>query len=438
MQHAAEVMASPGLQRAAANLGWLFAERAVRLVLGVGVGFLVARHLGPEQLGGLNYAIALTTLAGAVVSLGVESIVKRDVLREPARTAEILASGACLRLLAALPAIGALLGFAALAPGAEAPLLALLAATLLQPALLLPEVWLQSQLLARPATVIQTAVLGVGAALRLWLIATAAPLAGFAAVLVLEAGLAAAGLHWAARRAGCPFRWSAATRSEMGRLLRESWPLLFASLAVVLYMKIDEVMLRHLVGPAAVGLYSAATRLTEIWYFIPTALASSTLPALLRARERGSEAYHLRLQQYFDLSAAAAYALAVPVALAAPWIVRLAYGPEYSASAGIVALHVWASVFVFLGVARGQWLVNESHQRFYLVATSGGALLNIGLNLLLIPRWGGLGAALATVISYAAAAWLSSFLHRSVRPIALLQTRALLIPFRAWGYLRRS
>ncbi|MSU47627.1 MAG: flippase [Opitutus sp.] len=441
MQQTDEVLAKPGLQRAAANLGWLFAERGVRLALSVGVGFLVARHLGPGRLGVLSYCLALTTLASAIGSLGLDAIVKRDLLLTPERTAEILASGAVLRFAAGAALALLTLGFVlagAHGSGMERRLLAVLAVTLLQPAFLVPELWLQARLLAKYSVWSQTGALVVSAALRVVLIAMDAPLAAFAATVVVEMALAAMGFHLLARRAGLRFRWSAARRTEMRRLLGEAWPLVFAGVAVMVYMKIDEVMLRHLVGPEAVGIYSAATRLTEIWFFVPTALASSVLPALLRARDRGEAAYRERLQQYFDLSAAAAYALSVPMALAAPWIVRLAYGAEFAAVGPILAVHVWSSVFVFLGVARGQWLVNEGLQKFYLAATSAGAVANIALNLVFIPQWGGLGAAWATVVSYALAAWLASYFHRDVRGTAAMQTRALLIPMLGWRYLRRA
>ena len=148
------------------------------------------------------------------------------------------------------------------------------------------------------------------------------------------------------------------------------------------------------------------------------ALGSSLLPALLRARERGAAADATRLQQYYDLNAAVAYGLSVPMALAAPWVVAAAYGPEFAGSAPIVAIHIWSSVFVFLGVARGQWLVNEGLQKFYLAATMAGAVANVGLNLIFIPRWGGVGAAWATLISYAVAVWGASYTHPAVRATA--------------------
>ena len=175
-----------------------------------------------------------------------------------------------------------------------------------------------------------------------------------------------------------------------------------------------------------------------MWYFVPTALASSVLPALLRARQHNAAEYARRQQQYYDLSAAVAYALSVPVALVAPWVVRVAYGAEFAAAGPILAVHIWSSVFVFLGVARGQWLVNEGLQKFYLGTTCAGAVANVALNLVLIPRWGGLGAAWATVVSYGLAAWLASYAHPAARATAAMQTRALLIPLRGWRYLRRS
>ncbi|MCX6951940.1 MAG: flippase [Verrucomicrobia bacterium] len=440
MQQMADFVAKPGFRKAAANLGWLFAERAGRLLLGTVVGLLVARYLGPERLGSLSYAVALVTLLGFVPTLGLDAILKRELLNAPERSAEVLASCFTLRGLAGVGgclAVGAAAWAGIGLSGDEPRLLAVLAILLLQPALFLPELWLQTHLRAKVATAVQLGALAVASAVRLWLIANNAPLTTFAWVVVGEMALGSVGFFLVARRAGLRMPVTAARVVTMRRLLADAWPLMFANLAIAVYMKIDEVMLRQLAGPTAVGIYSAAAKLSEVWYFVPTALASSVLPALLRARQNAPEEYARRQQQYYDLSAAVAYGLSVPIALAAPWVVRVAYGAEFAAAGPILAVHIWSSVFVFLGVARGQWLVNEGFQKFYLAATCAGAVANIALNLVFIPRWGGLGAAWATVISYGLAAWLASYFHPGVRASAAMQTRALLIPWRGWRYLRR-
>lgn len=439
MQSWSDLRAMPGFRKAAANLGWLVAERGVRFVLGLLVGFLVVRHLGPVRMGSLSYCLALVTLLGFVPGLGLEATLKRDILRRPEQTGELVLSGVLLRLAAATLAYvllaGAALGRLGL-DGDEPRLLAVMGLLLFQPVLWVSELWLQSQLRAKQVVLVHLAALAVASGLRVWLILSDAGVVAFAWVLVGEMALSGAGLYRAARRDG--MRIGGARWATMRRLLADSWPLMFASLAIMVYMKIDEVMLRHLAGPAAVGIYAAAARLSEVWYFLPTALASSLLPTLLRARAADSGEYALRLQQYYDVSAAAGYLLAVPVALVAPWLVRLAYGEAFAAAGPILSVHIWSSIFVFLGVARGQWLVNEGLPQFYLVATALGAVANIALNFWWIPRWGGLGAAYATVVSYALAAWGASYFHPQVRPAGAMQTRALLIPLRGWRYLRRS
>lgn len=440
MQQMADALAKPGLQRAAANFGWLMLERALRFALGALVGFVVARYLGPVQLGAFSYCLALVTLLGFIPALGLDAIVKRELINSPGATAEVLASALALRAVAGSVAFAVVWLTAEWAPGftpEEAQMFKILGLLLFQPALLLPDLWLQAHLRAKQAVFVQLIALAAASGLRVWLVTTGAPVTAFAWVLVIEMSLGSAGLWMLARRDGLPSPLSGARRARMAGLLAEAWPLMFAGLAILIYMKIDEVMLRQMTGPAEVGLYAAAARLSEVWYFLPTALASSVLPGLLRARAAGAEEYEQRHQQYYDASAALAYALSVPIALAAPWIVRLAYGEAFTASGPILAVHIWSSIFVFLGVARGQWLVNEGLQQFYLVATLIGAVANIALNLAFIPRWGGLGAAYATVISYGLAAWVASYFHPRVRATAAMQTRALLIPLLGWRYLRR-
>lgn len=427
------------MQAATRNFGWLLSDKLLRLILGVGVGFWVARYLGPTQLGTLSYAMAIVTLLGFLPAFGLEPIVKRELLQRPEMSGELLASTMVLRGAAGLLIGGAMaLALRAGWHGSveEGRILWILALLLAQPALLTPDHWLQAHLRASSSVRAQWLALAVGSLLRVVLIFSNASVEAFAAVVVLEMGLNALGIWYVASKAGVRWGVGLATLTTIKRLLREAWPLAFASLAVVVYMRIDEVMLRHMVGVAEVGIYSAAIRLSEVWYFVPVVLGSSVLPALIRAREGGANYYAARMQRYYDLSAAAAYALSLPIALVAPWLIEVAYGESFKSAGSILVVHIWSSVFVFLGVARGQWLVNERLPTFYLLATCGGAVVNVLLNFIFIPRWGGLGAAWATLLSYAVAAWLASYLHPKVREAAAMQTRALLIPFRAWNYFR--
>lgn len=434
-------LSRPGASAAAGNFGWLVMEKGIRLALGVCVGFWMARYLGPARLGTLSYCTAIITLMGIIPSLGLDEVIKRDLLQRPDNAAEVLTSSAIMRLAVgvAMYALLAVVGwFRWGLTQDEAKLIVIMGGLLLQPALIVPDLWLQARLLARWSVTAQVVALFFGASLRIIIILTDGTIFQFAGVTVFEMVLMCGSIGLAARHKGLDLRVQTATLKKIFSLMAEAWPLLFASLAIVIYMRVDEIMLRHMAGPSAVGVYAAAARLSELWYFLPTALASSLLPAMLRARAQSDETYTARLQQQYDLGAGIAYALSIPVALAAPMIVKFTYGDSYAAAGPILSVHIWSSVFVFLGVVRGQWLVNERLTGFYLVATIAGAVVNVTLNLLFIPRWAGLGAAYATVFAYAFAAWLSSYFYPAVRRTAGMQTRSLLLPLTGWRYLKRS
>ena len=430
-----------GARAAARNLAWLVCEKIVRLVLGVGVGFWIARYLGPTQLGTLSYCTAIVTLFAFLPSLGLDAIVRRELLERPSKTADLLSSALLLRLIAGGLAYSILFFFALSRGGIqteEGSVLIIMGFLLFQPALMVPDLWLQTFLHAPWSVSAHLISLLICSLARVLLINSGGTMAQFAVLLVMEAALTTAGIWLAARHLGLRSFLSIKHRRMMGDLLRHSWPLMFAGLAIVIYMKIDEVMLRHMAGSSAVGTYAAAAKLSEIWYFLPMVLASSVVPGLTRLRMRDPVEYHSRLQQYFDLSAGAAYLLSIPIAIGAPWIVKIAYGSEFVNAGPILMVHIWSSVFVFVGTAMAHWFVMERMLNFYLVTTIAGAAVNILLNLYAIPRWGGLGAAYATLVSYAVAGWIATFLHPAVavRRTALMQTRAVLLPLFVWRYLR--
>lgn len=430
----------PTTRAAAHNLGWLVAEKAARFVLNVAVGFWVARYLGPARYGTLNYLLALVGMISLVAELGLDALVRRDLIRAPERTPALIATAWGLRLAGGAVAYTLALALAAAGVVGEGDrvLLAVVGLTLFQPALLIADLWFQAHLQAKLAVWAQMTAFAVAAAMRIGLILAHASLLGFAWAIVVELAVTAAMFWWLARTRGLAWKPRDFVPGLARQLLREAWPLLLSGFAVMLYLRLDVVMLRAMVSETAVGIYAAATRFTEMWFFVPGALASSALPALLRARERGAGDYDRRMQGYYDVSAGLAYAVALPLALAAPWVIRVAYGPAYAAAAPVLALHVWSSVFVFLGVARGQFLVNEGHTRFYLATTVAGLVVNAALNLVLIPRQGPIGAAVATLAAQAVAAWLSTFCFAPARPTAWMQTKALLIPVNWYRYVRRT
>ena len=199
---------------------------------------------------------------------------------------------------------------------------------------------------------------------------------------------------------------------------------------VTIYMKIDQIMLGNMAGVKEVGIYAAAVRFSEIWYFVPTAICSSVFPAIIRAKQRSEKEYENRLQQLYDLMAWISLLIAIFMTFLSKPLMSHLLGEQYLESGKILALHIWAGPFVFLGVSRSQWLTIENLTQFSFVTTALGTISNVALNLLLIPNYGGSGAAIATVISYAIASHISCILYSPLFNTGQMLTKALFVPFR--------
>jgi polysaccharide biosynthesis protein len=196
-------------------------------------------------------------------------------------------------------------------------------------------------------------------------------------------------------------------------------------------MKIDQVMIQDMLGSEAVGQYAAATRLSEIWYFIPTILVSSLFPAIVNARKQSEELYYSRLQKLFDLVVWIAIVIALPMTFLSDMIVDILYGKQYSQAASVLMIHIWASIFVFLGVISSNWYINENLQLLAFLRAFYGMISNIFLNLLLITKYGIQGAAIATLISYMIVDFICDVVNCYSRRIFFMKLNTI-NPMRIW------
>jgi O-antigen/teichoic acid export membrane protein len=219
-------------------------------------------------------------------------------------------------------------------------------------------------------------------------------------------------------------------KNQVNLLLKDSWPLILSSVMVTLYVKVDQVMLGNMSNVKAVGNYAAAIRFSEVWYFIPVIICSSLFPYILQAKQRDQEEYYRRLQQLYDFMIWLSLLIGLFVTFSAGFSVDKLLGSEFQQSAEILMWHIWAAPFVFLGVALNQWLMAENLTKFSFASTVLGAISNILLNLVLIPTYEGIGAAIATLISYAIAGYFSCIFYPALHRTFGMLTKALLIPFR--------
>lgn len=414
----------PQLVKIVDNIGWLFFDKILRMGVGLLVGVWVARYLGPEQFGLLNFALAFTGLFGAIAVLGLPGIVVRDLVRDPDSAATTLGSAALLQLLGGVVAFVLILfAIAQLRPDDALArwVVAILGSMMLLKASEVAVYWFESQVQSKYTVWVQNTVFLIFAVVKVALILREAPLIAFVWAMLAEAVVVAVALLWMLNRRGVILARLQVSGRRVLSLLQDSWPLMLAGITVMIYMKIDQIMLGQMIGDEAVGIYSAATKISEVWYFIPMAIVASVFPAILEAKKRSEVEYYARLQKLYDLMVFLSILVALPMTFLATPIVVFLFGEAYVASGAVLAIHIWAAVFVFLGIASGNWFLAENRQILSLQRTLLGAVANILLNLFFIPYYGVLGAAVATVFSQVVVCFLFDILQNTTRKMFLMK-----------------
>jgi len=416
------------------NTGWLFVPKMLRILFALFVTAWLARYLGPAQYGILNYAIAFVILVGPIMRLGLEAVVVQEIVRTPGKRDEILGSTFALRLIGGIVSMGiVVLAIARMRPGdaLTMTLAAIISFGMIFQAYDVIDLWFQAEVQSKYAVYAKSAALILKNLVIVFLIVRRSSLAAFAWAWALETIVAAIGLFVVYRARGLDVRKWRVSGERSKQLLNLGWPMILASSFAVVYLKIDQVMLGQMVGQNEVGIYSAAVKISEAWYFVPAAISTSVFPFLVQGKALGEAMYRTRVQQLFDFLVWASLAVAVVITFTAHFAVVLIFGEPYARAGTILAILTWAGVFFFLREALGRWFLTENLLVFSFITNGVGAIMNVALNLVLIPRYAGVGAAIATVISYAAAGYLTCFIHPKTREAARMMSKALIVPLRA-------
>jgi PST family polysaccharide transporter len=287
------------------------------------------------------------------------------------------------------------------------------------------ETWFQSQVEAKYTIWARNSAFVLATILRIILLELKAPIELFAWLVVIESFLNVIASIAVFKLTGNNiFAWKI-DRKLAKEILRLSFPLIFSTLAIVIYMRIDQIMLGQLASSQSVGIYSAAVRLSEIWPFASTILVKSLAPSIIAAKKVSEDSYYKKLQKLSNLQALLVYCIAIPMIFLSTPFVILIFGKEYASAGPILSIHIWSSMFLFLGYVKEIWITTEGLTWFAFTFTISGALMNIALNFVLIPPFKEIGAAVATVISYGFADYIMCFLYTPARRFGWIMTQAM-------------
>jgi O-antigen/teichoic acid export membrane protein len=414
-------------RRIGANSAWMMTDQVFRQALGLMFSIWIARQYGPEAFGTLSFGLAFCALFGVVGTLGLNRILVRE-LANPAREsreADLLGVVISMRLLA-----GVLIAIATILTGlAIAPEKILLVSILSLGLLLTPfdaiDLYYQSRLQSSVVARVRMTALTVSGLVKAALLLRHADIAWLAAAYVLDWTLAALALRMALRRTGSELPYGLGDGRIWRQLLGESWPEIFAGFSVMVFMRIDQVMLHSLRGATEVAIMAVSSRLTEAWYFVPASIVSSTYPIIVAMDHTDSVGAQRKQMSLYRQLMVISLAAAVVATLLGDSIIDIIYGQEYSPAAQVLAVQAWCGFFMSLGIASGTWLMARKLARFNLYRNACGAGINVALNLILIPSYGAVGAAWATLAAFAFAYLAFDFLVPEMREVGRAKLRAL-------------
>lgn len=391
-----------GLKRYLSNIGWMTFTRLFGLGISFFVTIYVIRYLGPHNYGLLSYAVSFVGMFGFIASMGVDHIVYRELIHSPEKEPEILGSAFFLRFIGGAVATGLaiLFGFIFNTDAIDRTLILLISLTLWGSSWQIITYSFQARVLSKYPSIITISTTLVLALAKIAVVYLHKGIIFFALILVLESILyAVLYIFFYTRFFGSIFKWR--VKKEMVRtLFFNSLPLILSAVSILIYSRIDQVMLRHYLDATAVGIYDAAVRLSDVWYIIPNVLIASLFPALINARKNNDTSYQKRIKHLALVLAALSIAVALPTNLFSKTIIEILYGNSYIGSESVLTIYIWSLAGFSVGQLMNMFLIAENYTGIYLFSSVATVGVNVLLNILLIPLYGVNGAALATLVSY--------------------------------------
>lgn len=409
-------------------MGWLIAERVFRVAVGFVLLAWMARYLGTDGFGTLNYANAIISIFATIAGLGLGHFIIRDSVKEPENRYEILGTAFFLRLISGVTsflATGCIIFILRPDDPLTRMIVIIMSGSLLFQNFDVIGSWFQSQVQSKYSVWSRNTAFLVTTLIRLYLLQTKAPLIAFALVVLAEDMLSTISSIIIYQRTGGKIQQWRPNWDRARKLFKVSWPLIFSNLSVMVYIYVDQVILGQLADSHAVGIYAAAVKLSENWPFLVLSLTRSITPYIIEGKKISEEVYYKRLQKIANLLALIFYIVAIPLTFLSTPLVVLVFGQDFAPAGIVLSIHIWSSIWYFFGNLKETWIATEELTGFALTASFSGAILNVGLNVWLIPIYKEVGSAIATVLSYGFTDYVMCLIYPPARKFAWVMTKAL-------------
>ncbi len=413
-----EKIKHPGVQKHTKNLGWMFFAKITSMVVAFIATAYIARNLGPTNYGELSYAISFVGIFSFLSSLGVEQILYRETIRYPEKRNVYLGSAIAIRVIASLvTAFLCMLSAFILSPKDVSMLLiVIISLTFVCGSFSLLSMEFQADAQSKYPSIFSIFVVIALNLLKIAVIYFDKGVIYLAGVILLEPILYSCMYMYLRSKLYGSLKNLQFDKTIALQLLRDSYPLIFASAFFMIYARIDQVMIKNMMSAEYVGLYDAAVRMSEISYFIPNIIVAALFPAIINAKKTSDEIYFKRIKKLLFTLLAVSISIAIITTILSEYLTLIIFGAGFMATIPILQIYVWSNVGAALNLLVQQILVAENLTKNVTLTIFFGMATNVGLNLVMIPAYGMAGAAVASLISYTIP-FLSLFLFKKTRTL---------------------
>lgn len=413
-------------QKVIKNAAWIIGCKLIKAVLTLVVTMLTARYLGPTNYGTINYAAGLVAFFTPLMKLGLSAVQVYEIVDRPNEEGKIVGTTVVLNAVSALLCIVGIVAFAAVANAGEPETIlvcGIYSFLLLFQALEMIQYWFQAKLLSKYSSVAILIAYVVAALFQTFLLITDKSVYWFAASSSVEYAVIAAILYVIYRKkGGAPLKFSWDTGK---RMLSVGKYYILSDMMVVAFSQIDKVLLKLMLDSEAVGIYAAATTCASMFAFVFAAMIDSARPSVFESRKQSREHFEKNVSILYSVIFWVSLAVSAAICVFAPLIIMIMYGDGYAQAVIPLRIVAWHSTFSLLGSVRNIWLLAEGHQKYLWKINLSAAIVNVLMNVLLIPKWGATGSAFASLVTQIFANVIVGFMIKPIRKNNYLMLRGM-------------
>jgi len=416
-------------KRALTNIAWAISGKIVSLTGVLVVGIIVARYLGKEQYGIMNYVISFVAIFQVFADFGLDFIQIREESKHPAHKDKIIGTTFTLKLFFAILTLLAILIITTLSEHDGRIRCYIMIYAL---SVILNTSWVSRNhftSIVWNEYVVKTEISRtlIGMAIKIAFVLLHLPLIWFIVSLVIDSILLAVGYTASyIRKIDSIRKWNF-DRDLAVFMLKQSFPLLLSGAAIVVYNRIDQMMIAKMIDQSHLGVYSVAVRFTELLVFVPTIIAQTISPILVEVRQKDAVRYEELSRVFMNVTVSVCILLAIFTSLLSYPIVRFTFGRMYIEAASVLSILAFKVVGDGLSQTSGQLMIIEGIQKYASIRNIIGCVTCVGLNLIFISRYGIHGVAYVAIITILVSGTLADFIIPSYRKIFYKQIKAICV-----------